>query len=97
MNYIYDLPQGWVPPTSKDKVFNADTIDRDALASGYKLSSTLYTNFFTVRIFEGKVGVVPYPWVLSVKSPLNSFVVHTTNLPAFLDCCAKLLIKDVSA
>lgn len=97
MNYIYDLPQGWVPPTSKDKVFSAESVDTEALKAGYRLSSTLYTNFFTVKVYEGRVGQVSYPWVLSVKSTMNSFVVHTTNLPAFLDCCAKLLINDVAA
>ena len=97
MNYIYDLPHGWSLATSKDVVFSPESLEADVLRAGYKLSSTIYTNFFTVKVFEGKIGSVKYPWVLGVKSSLNSFVVHTASLPAFLECCDKLLINDVSA
>lgn len=97
MNYIYDLPNGWGHPTSKDTVFQPETVEAEATKQGYKLSTTLYTNFFTVKVFEAPMDKAKYPWVMSVKSPINQFVIHTTSLPAFLECCGKLLINDVSA
>lgn len=97
MNYIYDLPQGWAQPTSKESLLDAKMIEKEALEKGYKLSTTFYTNFFTVKVFEASVDKVKFPWVMSVKSPLNAFVIYTTSLPAFLECCDKLLINDVSA
>jgi hypothetical protein len=97
LNYIYDLSNGWGRPTSKDVVFQSETVEAEALKQGYKLNATLYTNFFTVKVFEAPLDQSKYPWVMSVKSPINQFVIHTTSLPAFLECCDKLLIKDVSA
>lgn len=97
MNYIYDLQLGWSQPSSKDSVFSPATVDQDVANAGYLINTTFYTNFYTVKVFEGAVGQVKYPWVLSVKSAKNSFVIHTANFPSFLDCCAKLLISDVAA
>lgn len=97
MNYIYDLPQGWQLATSKDTLFSTTGVEAEAVNKGYKLSSTIDTTFFTLKVFEGNLDKEKYPWVIVVRTAFNKYVIYTTSLPAFLECCGKLLIKDVSA
>lgn len=97
MNYIYDLPQGWQSATSKDDLFTIENFEKESLAKGYKLSSAIDTNFFSLKVFEASKESVKFPWIILVRSSFNKFAIYTASLPAFLECCSKLLQKDVSA
>jgi len=94
VNYIYDQAKGWTPG---DASLTSVGFEQESAKQGYKLSAKFYTNFFSVKVFEAPAEKAKFPWVLLVQSSFNQFVIQTATLPAFLDCCAKLLINDVSA